>query len=376
MKYKVLGKSITTVPAIGQGCMGIGGYLAKDTSGDIIQIRAIKLGIDLGMTFLDTAESYGNGHSEELVGVSTKGIRDKVFIATKVSPDHLSYDSLLKSTEASLNRLKTDYIDLYQVHWPNPQIPINETMRGMEQLLKEGKIRYVGLSNFSFEGLKQAQTVIPKHHIVSIQMEYNLFDRTVEDDLLPYCQAEEINLIAYSPIDQGEIAHGKKRIEKLKRIANKYGVTTSQIALNWLVSHELVVAIPRSTTPKHIRENATSTDFDLLPEDIREIDDCFQPNVKLVPPQKIRAVSGGIGKRATYLTVEEAIENRLGFVPSPVELADDILKEGLLKPVRVTPTPHQQTEFDYDLVEGGIRYWAWVIAYDGEKCVPVLVRDS
>jgi diketogulonate reductase-like aldo/keto reductase len=376
VNYKELGKKHTKIPAIGQGCMGIGGYLSKESLHDDNQIKALRLGIELGMTFLDTAEAYGNGHSEEIVGRSVEGIRDKVFIGTKVSPEHLSYDALLRSAEGSLRRLKTDYIDLYQVHWSNPKIPISETMRAMKRLLKAGKIRYVGVSNFSLKELKEAQAAISEDEIVSAQVEYNLFDRTIENSILPYCEREGITTIAYSPLDQGKIASGDKRIEALQMIANKYNQTMVQVALNWLISHPSVIAIPKATNPAHIKENAAAADFELSGEDFKKISEIFAQECVYVPTDRIRVIMGGQGNRQVYHTLEAAIENKLGFVPSPVDLAHDIREGEVLKPVRVIRSTDKTGKYDYDLTEGRIRYWAWVIAYSGEKPIPVYIRDS
>lgn len=376
MNYKELGKKHTKIPVIGQGCMGIGGYLSKNSYQDENQVKALRLGIELGMTFLDTAEAYGNGHSEEIVGRAVEGIRDKVFIATKVSPEHLSYDALLRSAEGSLRRLKTDYIDIYQVHWPNPKIPINEAICAMEQLLKEGKIRYVGVSNFSLKELKEAQAAFSEDEIVSIQVEYNFFDRTIENSILPYCEREGITTIAYSPLDQGKIASGDKRIKALQMIANRYDRTMAQVTLNWLISHPSVIVIPKATNPAHIKENASSAGFKLLDKDFKEISEIFAQECVYVPVDRIRVIIGGQGNRQVYQTVEEATENKLGFVPSPLDLAHDVQKRDVLKPVRVIRSTDKTGKYDYDLIEGRNRYWAWVIAHKGKKPIPVYIRDK
>ena len=195
---------------------------------------------------------------------AVEGVRNKVFIATKVSPENLSYDDVIRSAERSLHRLKTDYIDLYQIHWPNPKIPVSETMHAMEQLVTEGKIRFIGVSNFSLKELKEEEKYLPKHPIVSTQTEYNLFDRTIENDILPYCEQKGILTIAYSPLDQGRIASGDDKIKRLKVIADKYNKTIAQIALNWLIAHPTVITIPKATNPNHIKENATSADSGIV----------------------------------------------------------------------------------------------------------------
>jgi len=376
VKYKELGKKHTEIPAIGQGCMGIGGYLSIDSHQDDNQAKALRLGIELEMNFIDTAEAYGDGHSEELVGRVIEEIRDKVFIASKVSPEHLSYDDLLLAAENSLRRLKTDYIDLYQVHWPNPKVPIDETMRAMEQLVREGKVRYVGVSNFSLRQFKVAQAAFSENEIVSVQVEYSLFDRNIENSILPYCESEGITTIAYSPLNQGQIAGDNKKAQALEMIANRYNRSMAQVALNWLISHPSVIAIPKATNPIHIRENASAADFELSDEDFEEINRVFTRECIYAPTDRIRVIAGGRGNRQVYKTIDEALENELGFVPSPLDLAQDIRKGEVLKPVKVTESTDESGKYDYDLIEGRIRYWAWVIAHKGEKAIPVYICEE
>jgi len=372
----MLGKTRLQIPAIGQGCMGIGGYLSRDSRQDDNQVRALKQGIELGMTFIDTAEGYGYGHSEELVGRAVRGIRDKVFIATKFSPEHNGYQDVLESAAQSLRRLETDYIDMYQLHWPTPKVPLSETMRALKQLLKEGKIRFAGVCNLSLKELKEARADMTPEEIVSVQVEYNLFDRTIENSILPYCQSQDMIAVAYSPLDQGKIASGDNRIKVLQKIADKYGRTMAQVALNWLISHPSVMAIPKATNPQHIQENASSADFKLSDEDFKKINEVFARVGLDVPIDRIRVIVGGQGNRQVYQTVEEALENRLDFTPSPEELARDIRDGEALKPVRVILSTDKTGRYDYDLTEGRIRYWAWVIAYNGKKPIPVLIRDK
>src|SRR5271157_4227416 len=206
MKYKKLGTSTVNVPAIGQGCMGIGGYFSSNTENDQEQIDTLKYAILNGMTLVDTAEIYGAGHSEELVGKAVHSMRSDVFIATKVSPEHLSYNNVIASAENSLRRFKTDYIDLYQIHWPNPTIPVEETLGAMKTLVDQGKVRFVGVSNFYVNALREADHLFSPYRIATNQMEYNLFDRSIEKEVLPYCTAESVSLIAYSPLDQGDFS--------------------------------------------------------------------------------------------------------------------------------------------------------------------------
>lgn len=357
MEYKQLGKTGIQVSAIGQGTMGMGGYFTEDSTRDGFYVDMLKKGIDFGMTFIDTAEAYGAGHSEELVGRAVKNYRKGVFIATKVSPEHLAYDSVLNSAEGSLERLQTNYIDLYQIHWPNPTIPIEETLHAMEQLVENGKVRYVGVSNFSLKELKVINEVFPSDRIVSLQIEYNLFDRTIEEDVLPYCKQEKISVIAYSPLDKGKIC-GKEKIGVLQEIARRYNKTTVQVTLKWLVSKTPVIVIPKATCIDHIRDNASSTDFDLSEEDIELISRTFTQFPVSIPTDRIKVNRNGLDK----------------FVPSPNDLVRSIRDGVPLKPIRVVKSEDASGQYDYDLVEGKVRYWAWVFAHNGKIPIWALVR--
>jgi len=376
MKFKPLGNTTLQMSAIGQGTMGVGGHFDRDHSSSREHVNALRLGIELGMTLIDTAEVYAAGHAEELVREATRGIRDRVVIATKVSPEHLRYRDVIQACKGSLNRLGSDYIDLYQVHWPNCAIPIEETMTAMCRLLDEGKIRAVGVSNFSLAQLREAQEAVDGVNIVANQVEYNLFDRSVERDLLPYCNENRLSLIAYSPLDQGFLAPRNAGAEVLNVLAERYGKTSAQIVVNWLVRQPGVVAIPKALKPDHVRQNAAALEFELTLEDTQAIDRAFAMRSVDVPTNRIKVVLDGAGNRKVYQAIEDAMENSLGFTPSPAELAEGMRKtKEAIKPVRVRQTTDTSGRYDYDLVEGRIRYWAWVIAHRGERPISALVRQ-
>lgn len=355
MIFKRLGRTNVEISAIGQG---IGDRNpGKDSSNDLLNIEIIMLGIELGMTFIDTAEIYGLGHFEELIAGAIKGIRDKVFIATKVSPEHLSFNNVIKSAETSLKRLNTDYIDLYQIHWPNPMISLEETLGAMLKLQKDGKIRFIGVSNFSLKELIQANDIL-QGQIASIQVEYNLFDRTIEDDILPYCTENNITVIAYSPFDRGRIFKTQEFSKILLKIERKYNATCPQIALQWLLSHQEVIAIPKTLSANHLKENARIQDFCVSSEDINIINEGFRSNYLEIPVDRIK-----VDKIDSYK-----------FIPTPQDLARS-LKEGVkLKPIKVVKLNGDSDSYDYILEEGKVRYWAWVLAYEGKKPIPALIR--
>ena len=375
MQSKFLGCSTEKIPVIGQGCMGIGGEFSKNTHQDQAQVRAIQIGLDLGMSLIDTAEIYGAGHSEEVVGKAVAGRRKNAFIATKFSPENSTFEGIIQAAEGSLRRLGTDYIDLYQTHWPNPAIPLEETMRAMERLIEQGKIRYIGMSNFSIQEMKEAQRCLSRGRIVSNQLEYNLFDRFIEMAILPYCEAEQISVIAYSPLNKGRLATDEKKMSVLSEIAGRYGKTIAQISLNWLIRQPAIVVIPKAVKEQHILENGAAVTFELDDEDFRAIDRIFAYNPVPVPTDCIKVTLEGEGSRKAYQTLEQAIRNPLGFTPSPSELAESIKQGEPVKPVRLVPSIDRSGVYDYELIEGRVRYWAWVIAHNGQVPIPALVRD-
>lgn len=373
MKLKEIGNTGQFIASIGQGCMGIGGDLKKNSNLDKESLWSLEYGIDLGMTFIDTAEVYANGHSETLVGKVAKNKRDKIFIATKFSPENNSYDNVLASAEKSLNRLDTSYIDLYQIHWPNPNIPISETMMALEKLIRDGKVRFIGLSNFSKREMEDAQKYIDPIKIISNQVEYNLFDRFIESSLMPFTIENNSSIIAYSPLDKGHSLKNDKKKELMSHLSKKYNKSISQISLNWLISHKNVFVIPKAAKKSHIELNASSSDFEMDSIDVQKISDIFPTQPNFISPQRIKVSLTGEGNRKVYETIEEAIENKLNMQPSPVELSNFILNGDPVKPVRVIPSASND-HYDFELIEGRLRFWAWNIAYKGEKDIPCIIR--
>lgn len=227
-------------------------------------VESLLAGIDLGATFIDTAESYG---TEPVVGQAIRGIRQRVFLASKVSPRHFRRHDVIKAAECSLRQLRTDFLDLYQLHWRNYTVPIGETMSAMERLVETGKIRYIGVSNFSTRELRQAQAVLSKTRIVSNQVRYSLLDRLPEEGLMPYCDAHQISLLAYSPLGSGfDRVRNADPHDALGKVATAIGKTRAQVALNWCVSHPAVIAIFKADKPDHVRENCHASGWELSAE--------------------------------------------------------------------------------------------------------------
>lgn len=369
MLLKHLGQSEIKVSAVGQGT-GIHHSLADR---EIYRQLAstIQAGIDLGITFIDTAPVYGDGESEAVIGRALKGIRHNVVLGTKVSPENLSPDGIQSSVEGSLRRLQTDRIDLLQVHWPNPDIPFSETLEGLEKILQQGSVRSIGFCNFSLKDIRTAQHRFPSALFVSLQVEYNLFDRSIEQEMLPYANEQSLSVIAYSPLHRGKIVANRKQYAVLQTMADKYQKTPAQIVLRWLTSHQPVVVIPNTTSITRMTENAQSMDFDLEEDDYRALSGKCRGHFLNIPPRSIQ-IAEDTG-HSVYRTLDEAVANAMNFVPSPQDLAREIEVGGFLKPVRLRPSGQSGERFE--LLEGRIRYWAWVIAHGFEKPLPALIED-
>lgn len=270
MEYKELSNGMK-IPAIGMGTWGIGGEFKADASRMKEEVKAIQEGIKLGITHIDTAEFYGQGQAEKVVGTAIKKFdRKKLFITTKVWHTNLNYGNAISSLENSLKRLQTDYVDLYLIHWPNPRIPINETMKAMEHMAEQGKIKAIGVSNFSVHEIKEAQQCLKSRRIAANQIEYNLLKREADKDVLPFCIKNKIIVVAYKPLARGKLC--SKGIKILDDIAEKYSKTNSQIAIKWAISHENVIAIAKSTNVGHLKQNIDVFGWELKPEDKAQLD--------------------------------------------------------------------------------------------------------
>ena len=277
MEYKVIGD--VKIPVLGLGTWLIGGDTLPDYSEDEQAIQAIKSAIDLGYDHIDTAEYYGNGHCEELVGKAIKDIdRQSLFITSKVWTTNLNYNDVISSAKRSLQRMRTDYIDLYLIHSPSSNIPIKKTMSAFDYLVDNKMVKYIGVSNFKASQLKEAQKYA-KHKIVANQIEYSLLTRNIgkysgnrdmESKTIPYCQENDIIIMAERPIERGLILKSHPLLDSLEK---KYKKTKAQIAMNWLISKKNVVTIPKSTNLNHLKENLGSIGWQMDKSDIELLDE-------------------------------------------------------------------------------------------------------
>lgn len=316
VEYRSLGKSGIRVSAVGIGTWQWGskiwGYSKTYDENDLTE--AFSKALEIGLNFFDTAEIYGNGKSEEILGRCLKNVkREDVVIATKFSPTRITENGIRKALENSLKRLGTSYVDLYQVHWPNPLIPIPKTMKILERLWSEGKILSIGVSNFNLKELMKSRESLSKTDIVSNQVEYNMLKRNIEKSMIEYCSREKITIIAYSPLAQGALTGKYTRLNKpsdlvrksnpyftskrlesiellleaLREIADRRGKTITQIVLNWILRWENAVPIPGVKRGKHVLDIAGSMDFRLNDVELKVIEEKLH-EIKLSNPSKLK----------------------------------------------------------------------------------------
>lgn len=251
-------------PYLGMGTWGMGGTWERNPSNIQESIEALQYGLSQRLRIIDVAELYGEGLTEEIVGQAIVGHRDQAYIISKVWKTHLKYEDVLKAAERSLKRLNTDYIDLYLIHWPNTEVPLSETMRAMEKLVDEKKVKAIGVSNFTPYLIEEAQSYLDHTKIVAHEFEYNLKIRNAEKSIIPYCRQHDIDMIAYRPFAKGTLTKDIDPI--IKELAEKYHKTENQIILNWIISQG-IIAIPKSINKAHIEENRGALGWELSSED-------------------------------------------------------------------------------------------------------------
>ncbi|WP_319568506.1 aldo/keto reductase [Cohaesibacter marisflavi] len=256
------------VPALGQGTW----YMGDDPSRKADEVASLRRGVELGMTLIDTAEMYGSGKSESVVGEAIAPIRDDVFLVSKVLPFNASHEGTLEACEASLSRLGTDRLDLYLLHWPGPH-PLEETIAAFEELQQAGKIRHWGVSNFDPNDMTELMSTQGGEQVATNQVLYNLTRRGIEWDLLPQSQEDGLPIMAYSPIEQARLLSKPE----LKSLASDLDLTPAQLALAWVIRESGIVAIPKAGTVAHVEENARTLEIDLNDETLYELDRLFPP---------------------------------------------------------------------------------------------------
>jgi diketogulonate reductase-like aldo/keto reductase len=257
-----------SVPALGQGTW----YMGESSRSEAAEIKALQVGLDLGMSLIDTAEMYANGGSEKVVGKAIVGRRSEVYLVSKVLPSNASKRGVPNACEASLRRLGTDYLDLYLYHWRGGP-DFSETIEALERLVDQGKIKHWGVSNLDVEDMEEWVAEDAGDRVQTNQVLYNLTRRGIEFDLMPWLAKRNVPIMAYSPIEQGRLL----RHPALAKIAERHNATSAQIALAWVLRNPQVIAIPKAGTEAHVRENRLSADIVLTASDLADLDAAFPP---------------------------------------------------------------------------------------------------
>jgi diketogulonate reductase-like aldo/keto reductase len=266
----------TPVSRLGQGAWRIG----EDRRKRAEELLALNVGLDLGLNLIDTAEMYGNGLSEELIAGVITGRREQVYLVSKVLPENASRRGTIAACERSLKRLQTDYLDLYLLHWRG-SVPLQETLEAFTALRERGSIRHFGVSNFDVADLEEAATLPGGQDVATNQVLYNLEQRGIEWDLLPWCRERALPLMAYSPL--GSDSHRLRRHPVLKAMAARRGATPARVALAWLLRQPDVVVIPKASSEAHMRDNHAALELELKAEELAELDRTFPPPKRAAP---------------------------------------------------------------------------------------------
>jgi diketogulonate reductase-like aldo/keto reductase len=268
-----------SVPVLGQGTWSMG----EDQQNAPAEVAALRVGLDLGLTLIDTAEMYADGGAESVVGEAIAGRRDEVFLVSKVVPSHASRRGTIAACEASLRRLKTERLDLYLLHWPG-SIPIEQTLAGFSDLRRAGKIRYWGVSNFGVDDMRALLDVPGGNQVQTNQVLYNLTRRGIEFDLLPSHQRElRVPIMAYSPVEQGRLLGHPV----LGSVARQHGVSPARVALAWVLRQDGVIAIPKTGATDHVRDNHAALDLRLTADDLAALDEAFPPPTHATPLEEL-----------------------------------------------------------------------------------------
>lgn len=267
-----------TIPILGMGTWKMG----EKSETFQAEVAALQHGMDLGLTLIDTAEMYGEGGAEKVVAQAIANRREKSFIVSKVYPHNASKAGAIAACERSLKRLNTDYIDLYLLHWRGAE-PLSETLEAFQQLQQAGKIRDYGVSNFDTDDMEEAMQLDGGQAIATNQVLYNLTRRGIEQTLLPWCQRQNIPIMAYSPIEQGRMLNNSALIS----MAQARKVTAAQIAIAWLLHQDNVIVIPKASNTDHIEENYAALNLKLSQEELSALDQAFPPPKTPIPLQMI-----------------------------------------------------------------------------------------
>lgn len=360
------------LPIVGQGTGSKGSDLQTYTDKLDELIYCIKFGIENGLTLIDTAEIYGDGRSELLVGSAIKGGRESVILATKFSPNNHRHKSVISAAHGSLKRLGTDYIDIYQIHWPNSSVPLDETMSAIFDLQDQGLVGEIGVCNFNRKQLEDAISISNKEgkRIYSVQIKFNLIDQFAYKAINDICAINNIKIIAYSPF-KSLLSKENNRTKILKDIAKQNSVSPMQIALRWITSHPNTTPIPESSNLDHVKEISEIGKVEISEQDMIKLSDAFSNLTCHLQVNLIKS-RNYYRRKIKNLEHSEIEKFSLDFCPSIIDLSTEISSGDFLQPILVAKSSEDSNI--YDIVEGELRYWAFVYVNGPDSKIPVIIN--
>ena len=351
--------------------MGYGGFFSRDSSENQKYINLISVAYEMGIRVIDTAEVYGAGLAEEIIGLLPSSINKDLFLMTKFSAENSEPKKIEETLNASLKRLRREYIEVYQPHWPNTDVKVEDLATALLKLVEKGKVKHIGLSNFSTNDYKKANAILGDKKVDFIQAEYGPLERTIESELLPEVIQNHSILVGYSPFRNGSIFdENNKNHQKLTDMAEKYSATISQIILAWVLRSGSVISIPKASSKKRIVENFNALNLTVSALDLENISKMFEIHMEMVDMKLIDI--GSDGDRKIYLSLQEAIQNSHNLVPGPMDIAKEIeMNNGTLaKPIKIK---RNKESGRYTLIEGRVKFWGWMILYGIESKVPAII---
>jgi len=360
------------LPFIGIGTSGYGGYFSKSSKyselGTFTDI--IMLGYELGARVVDTAESYASGATEEIIGSLPPSIKNDLFIMSKFSPENSSKEKMKVALNNTLKRLRRDYVDVYMPHWPSANANILEVMDLLMRFVDDGKVRNIGVSNYSSNEYSEAY-LHTNQKVNFVQAEYGPFERSAEDDLLPRVISNNSVLVGYAPFRHGEVFNKLgPHYKELVKIASEVDCTISQLVLLWTTRSGSVIAIPRTVDKNRMKENLQALHMNIPTEVIERLSKIFIKNLTLVDTNLIMMEEDG--DRPIYFNLEDAIRNRFNLHPGPLEIVDEIKRNNgeLTKPIKLKKSKYANK---YIICDGRLKYWAWIILYGNYKKIPSII---
>ena len=369
------GDEVFQISRLGIGTIGAG---SRETATEISikdTLNSFSLALDLGANFFDVGEDYEGGFTEEVLGQFAKRQRNKLILATKFTPKNAGYKDLLRAAEGSLRRLQTDYIDIYQMHWPNNSIPLYETIAALEKLLHEGKVRSIGLSNCSIKYTKRVNSLLSEARVVTNQVKFNPYSRPTvsEPNYFSDSICEHLTTIAYGIFGQGKLKIGVQARFLISQLCQKYQIKEPQLLIAWVLSFPTTVAMVRSKNPDHIMDNFMATDLVIAHEDLERLTSYFNVTVHKIPVNRILIQNRDPDvSHKIYISLDEAMRNEYELFPNLYSIANEIEAGDSFIPVELIPDGQ-----NYQLVQGRMRYWAWRYLYGVDSLIPaVIIADT